>query len=743
MWCLPPTMLAICFAQPWWFAVAGGCWWLWQRQRGGCASGLMLALMVLLVWRVDWAMSQALQSRVALQHAAEERELSGRVDGLPLRTRLGGGPDAIERVRFDVIVEPDGASGQGPRRLRLTWHSADTAVLQPGTALQLRVRLQPIWGQINQAGFDVERHALANRVDGRGSVLQLQVLAQGSGRDWWRERLSRRLSGQLEGRQVASALVPALVVGDRRNIEPHHWDTLQATGTAHLMAISGLHITLVAGLVWWAGRWLLAGLFSAGAGLRVAADLALLPAMLAACGYAALAGFALPTQRALLMTLCLMLAWALRVRWPLQTVLLSIWLLVAILDPLALLDNSFWLSFGAVALLALLHSAGGAGVWRAQVALTLVFGALAASLFGVWSLAALPANLLFVPLYSFLVVPLALLGALMPGASALLVWSAWLMEWSWPLLEYLQRLPGLPLPDALAAVLVSLLILRCLLPALPGPIWVWGVCLLPWLWPAPGPLPHGQVQLTAFDVGQGQLLALRTRHHLVLFDVGPGWQEGDAASRTLMPWLSRHRVQPDLVFVSHSHLDHAGGLDSLLARHAVAALYAGEPERTPASRPCLRGQAWQFDGVDITVLWPLPDLPLRHSNNRSCVVRVVADNQTILLTGDIGRDVEHWLVRHDDVRADVLQMPHHGSATSSSHSFVRAVSPDWAFASAGHNNRFAHPAQNIMDRYRELGIPVLVTGQSGMLVFDGDHQEPARLRRDRPFPWRHREPVVE
>jgi competence protein ComEC len=744
MWCLPLVMLATLLGHAplailtltGWFGFVA----LVRRHR----SALWLVPGLLAVWHAELQLQHALAARLPLSLQGMELSLVGHVVGLPERERLGRADDGIERVRFQFRGVSTDPRWSGRKRLSLIWHTDDAAPVRAGQQLRLRVRLRPVYAQLNEGSFDSERHALSRAIHARGSVLSLEWLADTGGLDQFRDRQSDQLRYRLAASPLAAALLPALVTGDRRGLDGDHWALLQRTGTAHLFAISGLHISLVAGLVWWLMRWLLAGLMSVGSGRLAAQRLAVLPALMAALGYAALAGFSLPTVRALVMTSVVMLLSLLAQRWPVSRLLCVAALAVVVPSPLALLDSSFWLSFGAVSLLALLMSCAVSGLLRLQLALSLVFGVMTALLFAVWSPAALPANLLLVPLFSVLLVPLALLGTLLPVLPQLLALAAWLMEWSWLWLGWLAEVPTLPVPLSLfAALCLALWLLLCLTPALPAPRWALAVLMLPWLWPHHHRPAPGHAELLAFDVGQGQMVAVRTRNHLVLYDLGPGWQGGESASQVLLPWLARQRRQPDLTFVSHAHLDHAGGL-AAFGGEVPGTLVAGEAERIPGSIPCLRHQRWWFDEVSVEVIWPPPLLPLRHSNNRSCVVRIEARNQIILLTGDIGRDVEQWLVEHEQLKADLLQVPHHGSQTSSSFAFLRAVGPAQAFASAGYGNRFGHPAATIQQRYRELGIPLRVTGHSGMLVFGrrGD-AEPLVWRQRQAFPWRHPEPVVE
>ncbi len=745
MWCLTLIMAAICFGQPLLWLPAGLVWLLcWQRCGAG-AGFCLLSLALVVGWHTDRTLTQALSDRLPAEHAGEVFELRVRVEGLPERTLLRRESGPLEQVRFVAQGQSEDPRWPGPKRLQLGWFHSDTSAVQPGASLILTARLRPPIAQLNQGGFDGERHALARGIDARGAVVALSLATPAAGLGHLREQLSTRLTRANHQRPVPAALLPALVTGDRRALTSAHWQLLRITGTAHLVAISGLHISLVAGLVWWLGRRLIALLCCAGAGGLVADRLAAIPALSAATGYAALAGFSLPTLRALTMTLLVMMCLLSgRRQSPWQILLLAL-LLVTVPAPLALLDSGFWLSFGAVAMLLFLHQAGRSGLLRMQLLLTLLFGLLTALLFDVWSLSALPANLVLVPLFSLFLVPLALLAALLPGVAWLMSLAATVTELSWWWLDQVRDWPSLPLPYSfLSALLLGLGMLPWLVPAWPGPRWLLLGVLLPWFWPDMQRPAVGEVELVVFDVGQGQMMVLRTRHHLLVYDTGPGWLDGNAADRLLLPWLQRHRLQPDLIMVSHSHQDHAAGAGTLQARFGQAPVYSGEAGELDGALPCIRGQRWWFDQVDVEVLWPPPELPLRHSNNRSCVVRVSASNQTILLTGDIGREVEYWLASNDDIQADLLQVPHHGSHSSSSFMLLRAVNPVQVFVSAGYGNAFGHPARRVVSRYQAAAVPLFNTAATGMLIFRGGRtDQPIRWRQHSAFPWRLSTPVVE
>ena len=682
-------------------------------------------------------------------------EVTGRVVDLPVTDALGPGGAARSRFQLaDAQVSgslPDGLAWSGRHRLMLTLHpphgaSPDTLPqIHAGDQLQLTVRLFPPRGWVNEGSFDRARLDLARGIAARGTVQELvwqrhQPAAVAA----WRERLSERLHQRLATQPLAQRVLPALVTADRRGLSDADWRLLQRTGTAHLMAISGLHITLVAGLVWLAARWLLTPVLVRRG--RSAARWAVLPAITIALGYAVLAGFGLPARRALIMTVVGLTALASRHPVPLPRVLLIALAAVSWHDPLAVLDNGFWLSFGAVALLGLCRAGSGViGLLRAQWVLSLGLGAFSAWLFGAWGWVGPLANLVLVPVFSLLLVPLLLCGALLPGCGALLTLSGWLLSACWVFLEGLERVNMmLPPPAGLLAVAgVVIASVLLVIPRLPWPRGVAVLFLLPWLWPAADRPAYGDFDLVVFDVGQGQGVAVRTRDQVMLYDMGPGWRGGDAGRSVIGPWLRRQRLPVTLAFVSHGDLDHAGGLSSLMPWLGRAPVLSGEPFRLPGTVPCQRGQAWYRDGVRVEVLWPVPSIPLRQANNASCVVRISGRHGAALLTGDIYHAVEFALVEQEAhsgaLRADLLLVPHHGSATSSSYAFLRAVDPRWALASAGYANRHGHPVAHIRERYDELGIAFRVSYETGMIVFPmrGSHNPAPLLWRNRfPAAWR-------
>jgi competence protein ComEC len=552
-----------------------------------------------------------------------------------------------------------------------------------------------------------------------------------------------------------------LVVGDQAAIDSADWALFRTTGIAHLVAISGVHVTMFA----WLAAAVLGRVWRRLPALAQAWPTPLaarLGGVLLASGYAWLAGWGVPAQRTVLMLLMAAVLRTGQARWPWPLVLLAAGVVVTTLDPWALLQPGFWLSFAAVGLLMASEPAQGGPVGasndpqaqargsraavrvaglrallaehgRAQWVATLGLAPLGLVFFQQVSVVGLLANLVAIPWVTLVVTPLALLGTLAPALWAVAAWGVGVLvaclqglaDGAWAV----WRVPVAPdwalWPAALGTVL-GVLPLPWRLRALALPL------VVPLLWPWPVRPADGQFELLAVDVGQGTAVLVRTRHHLLVYDAGPGYHAGgDAGDRILTPLLrARGEARIDTLVVSHRDTDHAGGAHSLLATWPVEQLLSGLPthHRLHAEaahwRFCHEGQRWQWDGVDFEVLHPpapaspevAPALLAPSSNAASCVLRVVdAHGRVALLTGDIEAAQEHRLVheRPEAVRADIVLVPHHGSRTSSTPGFVMAVSARWAVVQAGYRSRYGHPAADVEARWQRWGAEVVRTDRCG------------------------------
>ena len=700
----------------------------------------------------------ALRLSATLPHELEGRDLvaTGVVASLPQQ-----GPNGL-RFRFELDpVPPLDPLAAVPRTLALGWYAGyheDAAAAQPRSELRagqrwrFTVRLRQPHGNLNPHGFDYELMLLEQGVRATGYVRDAPatLLDRSAGHpvERARQRVRDAIYAHVADRRAAGVLA-ALAVGDQSAIERDDWDLFRNAGVAHLMSISGVHVTMFA---WLAGLAIAAAWRrSARATLWLATPIAARwGGLAAAIAYALFSGWGVPSQRTIWMLATVTVLRAAGVRWPWLLVLVVAAVVVTVLDPWALTQAGFWLSFMAVGLLMASSPASGAAPeappaapsgWRAlpgrvgasardglraQVIATLGLTPLTLVFFQQVSLVGFLANLVAIPLVTLVITPLALLGiALAPlwtlGAGIVAGLDALLSRltaipfavWTVPVAPLWAQLAGL----LAAALVVMPLPWRARLLAVP--------LALALLVPPRDPPAFGSFDLVAADIGQGTAVIVRTREHVLLFDTGPQYsRESDAGQRVLVPLLrARGEQRLDLMMLSHRDSDHVGGARSVLGALQVDALSSSLERSHPlldiahAASRCEAGQRWTWDGVDFAVLHPSAGDYERKlkSNAMSCVLRVSGGGRSVLLTGDIEREQEAALVssQPEALRSDVLVAPHHGSRTSSTAAFLDAVHPSLAVFQAGYRNRFGHPAVDVVERYRQRGVQIVVSPACG------------------------------
>ncbi|MEZ0616147.1 DNA internalization-related competence protein ComEC/Rec2 [Pseudomonas sp. Env-44] len=721
--------------------------WLPALPPGGALLGMLVLALMLLPFRsyplafflvgLSWACfsaQRALDDRLQPALDGQTRWVEGRVVGLPQQTVTG--------VRFELA---DGRLRKGrlPKRIRVSWHGGP--VVDSGERWRLALTLKRPAGLLNFHGVDHEAWLLAQRIGATATVKDGERLAPA--RNAWRDAVRQRVMAvDAQGREAGLA---ALVLGDGSGLAPEDWQVLQDTGTVHLLVISGQHIGLLAGLIYgfvavlarygcWPQTW---------PWLPWACGLA----FGAALGYGLLAGFGVPVQRACMMV-GLVLLWRLRFRhlglwWPLLLALNG----VLVLEPLASLQVGFWLSFAAVAVL-LLAFGGRLGPWSVWQAWTRPQWLIAIGLFPVLLVLGLPislsapvANLFAVPWISLVVLPLALLGTALlwvPLAGEAVLWLAGgALDGLFKGLALLAgQLPAWVPPEVpLAYWLVSLMgaVVLLLPKGVPFRVLGWPMLLMA-VFPPRQWVPHGQVDVLQLDVGQGQALILRTRHHTLLYDAGPRSGPVDLGARVVLPSLKKLGVgQLDMMLLSHADADHAGGAAAVARGLPVKRVVGGEIEGLPAflaTQPCTSGERWEWDGVSFELWQWAGGL---EGNPRSCVLHVQANGERLLLTGDIDRAAEQaFLASPLAVPTDWLQAPHHGSRSSSSWPFVQRLAPTSVLISRGRSNTFGHPHPQVLDRYQALGSRVYDSAEQGAVRLRLGAFVPATVARSERRFWR-------
>jgi competence protein ComEC len=676
----------------------------------------------------------ALNDRLPQPLDGETRWIEGRVVGLPQSS------DGV--VRFE-LADARSRHATLPSLMRLAWYAGPP--LNSGERWRLAVKLKRPGGLLNPDAFDYEAWLLAQRIGATGTVKDGQRLAEAS---WaWRDSIRQRLL-EMDAQGRGGALA-ALVLGDGSGLSREDWQTLQDTGTVHLLVISGQHIGLLAAVMY----LLVAGLARFGLWplrwpwLPWACGLA----FSAALGYGLLAGFEVPVQRACVMV-GLVLLWRLRFRhlgawWP----LLLAFNAVLLLDPLASLRPGFWLSFAAVAVLIFTFGSR-LGAWRWWQTWTRAQWLIAIGLCPVLLALNLPislsgplANLLAVPWVSFVVLPPALLGTALlpvPYVGEGLLWLAG------GLIDVLFR--GLALiagqwPAWIPAsvswwvwMLGSLGAVMLLLPrGVPMRSLGWPLLLM-LVVPPRERLPEGVADVWQLDVGQGLAILIRTRHHAVLYDAGPRFGDFDIGERVVLPALRKLGVERlDLMLLSHADADHAGGAVAVARRLPVAQVISGDPPGLPAqlnAGTCDSGRQWQWDGVRFQ-LWQWADA--HDSNQRSCVLQIEANGERLLLTGDIDTRAERLLLDSPlAVPTQWLQAPHHGSRSSSSMALLKTLQPETVLISRGQGNSFGHPHPTVLARYRKQQLRIYDSAEHGAIHLQlGTFSAPWTMRQQRRF-WR-------
>ena len=751
------------------------------------------------------AMPQFAEDGVRFRFAVTSARLQGKQITLPSQIYLGwysgfGLRPAKPTPRAAPVADGDPEPPEFSLELQ-----RQPQPLRAGEHWQMTVRLKAPHGNSNPHGFDYELWLWEQGIQATGYVRtgKSDTPPKKLSSTWAkpveraRQAVREAIFERVANRQLAGVLA-ALVVGDQNAIERADWDVFRATGVAHLMSISGLHITMFA----WGSSLVMGWLWRRSAKLTPTLCLRLPASSAGAWGglalaalYALFAGWGVPAQRTIWMLATVVLLRQSGKQWPWPVVWLLAMVVVLALDPWALMQAGFWLSFVAVGVL---FAASGSsikrdsnatnsgaahlrincdkgqnngenmpkrGIWNAfassfgtnlvrtfreQWVITLALTPLSLLLFNQVSVIGLMANAVAIPWVTLVVTPLAMLGALWSpiwdaaahAVNLLTLLLQWMASFSWASLS----VAAAPLWCAVAGVIGgALLVMR-----LPPYVRAMGVPLLfpVVLWQPLRP-ESGQFEILGADIGQGNALIVRTAHHSMVYDTGPKFsRESDAGNRVLVPLLRAMGEKIDLLMLSHRDLDHIGGAPAVLAMQPQARLVSSiedghELQAVRPSERCLAGQKWRWDGVDFEVLHPLAsDYESKaKSNAMSCVLRISNGIRTALLAGDLEAAQELRLVGNPELslklKADFLLMPHHGSKTSSTGPFLDAVQPQLALAQAGYRNRFNHPVESVLARYADRKIHVIKSPACGAATWRSEQAGEVLCQRQQAMRYWH------
>ena len=747
---------------------------LWRKLR---FLGLLVFFLSLgLAWG-SYRLHAIVQAQLPDQLEGTELALTVTIDSMPVYSS--------ESVRFTAkilsashIDHRDVKELEG-QRIRLSWfiktaqpddsqHDVNNKHLMqnliPGQRLGFHARLKAPRGLVNPGGFDYQAWLLSQNLIASGYVRSFPepVLLESSA-SFSLERLRHRLKNRLfaeQKRHEYTGFLLALMLGDKSLITSHQWQVLQQTGTVHLMAISGLHIALVATGVYFLVRSILALLTLVGLG-KGSVILPSLSAMIVVFIYSGLAGFSLPTQRALIVVVLVNIA--LLFHWRVAPILLLALaaVLISMIDPFLFLHASFWLSFGAVFFL--IYSFSGRGPqrrwqqfcsaqWSMLVGLSLPMALFSLPL----SLLAPVANLIAIPFVSLLILPIVLLSAALSSVSieladTLLLLSHFIFSQLWLYLTWLASVDGIVwLSPSRSPWMIALALSGSLLLLAPRGLALRPVgFMLMFVFIANSlsatEKTKNHYQMTILDVGQGLALLFSTPDMHWLYDTGAKISDNfDMGSRVILPYLRYRGVSNiDTLVVSHSDNDHSGGVQGIVTSMPVTQTFAGQPEKLALSlsaEPCRAGQQWQAGAATIEVLWPKQDERLS-DNDRSCVLLITLGNTRVLVPGDISSVVEQQLLKLPQLQhgIDTLIAPHHGSISSSSVAFVEQLAPRYVIYSHGYKNRYGHPHQKVKARYDAIGAVAFSTAQDGAVSIKwdakGNELERYAERRSRPRLW--------
>ena len=734
-------------------------------------------------WNAQYAENR-LENVLAPELEGKELNLEGRVAALPQSNSLG----AKFAFELDRVSAGKESIEHFPKRIYLSWQPAwrnpqAIPTIIPGQRWMFKAKLKRPYGSLNPYTFDFERWSFHQDFGASGSVRAGKLLLS-KDLAWTEIELHMELMRWYLREKIRSMLpndaryvgvLIALVMGDQNAIDQNDWQVFNATGIGHLISISGLHVTMLAGIgaslaafIWRRRTWPLIAPVS-----KVAAISGFITAFI----YAWLAGFQIPAQRTMYMVG--VVAFALWTGRNPRSFDIWWWALafVLLIDPMAPYTPGFWLSFGAVAaiLYAMGDSSGLLGIptgkelevhWQqrmfqalkeaCRVQAVVTFALLPFTLYWFYQVSIVSplANAFAIPLVSYIVTPLAIVGAMLPDfigrwlmmpAHSVMEYLAialeWIASWSWSVVWsrqpewWLLLVSGAGIIYAIRPGDIGATWIRRLL----GMVFSIPLFLSPFQFFKSANLTRGEFRASVLDIGQGTAVLIETANRKLLYDTGPiQGKKDDAGQRIILPYLRGRGInQIDRMVISHSDSDHVGGAATLLKHIRFDSMMGSLPSDNPLlqnlrgrkipSIPCRFGQRWAWDGVEFVIWHPhentvFSNQHLGKPNEMSCVLEVRNAQSSLWLTGDVEKQGEaeiterlnREMLKEIAARELIFMAPHHGSKTSSSLALLKRLEPEKAFAQNGYRNRYGHPHPDVTARYSSLGIPFDQTPHTGL-----------------------------
>lgn len=704
LWLLIPALLFVIFPKTRWLSfIAFGFFWSYYQA------------------------SLLLDDRLSLELQGQDLVISGTVHNVP--------EFYDRRIRFEFKPDQDQEVSL-PSKIIINWYQPFAKDLHAGERWQLNVRLKQPYGMKNPGTFDYESWLFQQGIGASGYVrnnkqnIRLQNAAVYSVNKL-RQSLFNKINLHLNNSEH-KGLIQGLTTGIRHNINQDQWQLLRLSGTSHLLAISGLHIGLAAAIGFFSFRWLWS---------RRAKNLLLLPAIqVAAIGgfilalfYAALAGFSIPTQRALIMVSVVMISLLIKRPVSIPSTLAFSLLVILIWDPLSVLSAGLWLSFSAVAVILFTcqyRFPKPQWQWaKIHVFIALGLTPLLLVFFLQISFIAPIANIIAVPFISLIVVPLLLLSIVLlvlyePVGFLLLDFVDLILILFWPFLDSVVSLPfshwtNAQIPPLYLLPIVISIVLLLAPKAMPGKhLAVFG--LLPLFFYSPSRPNNGEFWFTLLDVGQGLAGVVQTQHHTLVFDSGAKFSDNfNTGTAIVLPFLQSQGINHiDRLIISHGDNDHIGGALPLIKAISINSIISSAENELPTAIPCLADQSWQWDQVDFRILMA-GGIDKTSTNNQSCVLQIKNTAGTVLLSGDIEKQAEIQLVKQygTTLKSTILIAPHHGSNTSSTDTFIDTVKPEVVLFPIGYRNRYHFPHDKVVQRYLNRQISLFNTADHGAIQY--------------------------